>query len=96
MIYESSASSHCAAGPKIAAIGGGTGLSTMLRGLKKYTDRLTAIVTVADDGGGSGVCTVRLGGAVKDYDVTDPACGLYEDLRQLILAVRKDYGYLVK
>ena len=54
MIYESSASSRCAAGPKIAAIGGGTGLSTMLRGLKKYTDRLTAIVTVADDGGGSG------------------------------------------
>ena len=47
-------------------------------------------------GGGSGVCTVRLGGAVKDYDVTDPACGLYEDLRQIILAVRKDYGYLVK
>ena len=47
-------------------------------------------------GGSSGVCTVRLGGMVKDYDVTDPACGLYEDLRQLILAVRKDYGYLVK
>ena len=40
MVYESSASSRCAAGPKIAAIGGGTGLSTMLRGLKKYTDRL--------------------------------------------------------
>lgn len=34
MVYESSASSRCAAGPKIAAIGGGTGLSTMLRGLK--------------------------------------------------------------
>ncbi len=41
-------------GPKIVAIGGGTGLSTMLRGLKKYTKNLTAIVTVADDGGGSG------------------------------------------
>ena len=38
-------------GPKIAAIGGGTGLSTMLRGLKQYTRNLTAIVTVADDGG---------------------------------------------
>ena len=41
-------------GPKIAAVGGGTGLSTMLRGLKKYTKNLTAIVTVADNGGGSG------------------------------------------
>ena len=41
-------------GPKIVAVGGGTGLSTMLRGLKKYTRHLTAIVTVADNGGGSG------------------------------------------
>ena len=41
--------------PKIVSIGGGTGLSTMLRGLKMYTDRITAVVTVADDGGGSGV-----------------------------------------
>ncbi|MES4792236.1 MAG: hypothetical protein C4321_03955, partial [Chloroflexota bacterium] len=36
-------------GPKIVAIGGGTGLSTLLRGLKNYTSNLTAIVTVADD-----------------------------------------------
>lgn len=42
-------------GPRIVAIGGGTGLSTMLRGLKLHTKNLTAIVTVADDGGGSGV-----------------------------------------
>lgn len=41
-------------GPKIVAIGGGTGLSVLLRGLKKYTSNITAIVTVADDGGGSG------------------------------------------
>lgn len=41
-------------GPRIAVIGGGHGLSTMLRGLKNYTENLTAIVTVADDGGGSG------------------------------------------
>lgn len=40
---------------KIVAIGGGTGLSTMLRGLKNYTEHITAIVTVADDGGGSGM-----------------------------------------
>jgi uncharacterized cofD-like protein len=48
-------------GPKIVAIGGGTGLSTMLRGLKQYTSNLTALVTVADDGGGSGVLREDLG-----------------------------------
>ena len=48
-------------GPKITAIGGGTGLSTMLRGLKKYTRNLTAVVTVADDGGGSGVLRRDIG-----------------------------------
>ena len=48
-------------GPRIVAIGGGTGLSTMLRGLKEYTANLTAIVTVADDGGGSGVLRQELG-----------------------------------
>ena len=41
-------------GPKIVAIGGGTGLSTLLRGLKQYSPNITAIVTVADDGGSSG------------------------------------------
>ncbi len=41
-------------GPKIVAIGGGTGLSTLLRGLKEYTGNLMATVTVADDGGSSG------------------------------------------
>ena len=48
-------------GPKVVAIGGGTGLSTMLRGLKNRTKNLTAIVTVADDGGGSGVLRRDLG-----------------------------------
>lgn len=48
-------------GPKIVVIGGGTGLATMLRGLKKYTHNITAIVTVADDGGGSGVLREDLG-----------------------------------
>jgi uncharacterized cofD-like protein len=48
-------------GPKIVAIGGGTGLSTMLRGLKAYSSNLTAIVTVADDGGGSGILRQDLG-----------------------------------
>ena len=46
--------------PNIVVIGGGTGLSTMLRGLKLYTSNLTAIVTVADDGGGSGVLRSEL------------------------------------
>ncbi|MBU7584121.1 MAG: YvcK family protein [Nostoc sp. TH1S01] len=41
-------------GPKIVVIGGGTGLSTLLRGLKTYSANISAIVTVADDGGSSG------------------------------------------
>ncbi len=48
-------------GPKVVVIGGGTGLSTMLRGLKLYTNNITAIVTVADDGGGSGKLRSDLG-----------------------------------
>jgi uncharacterized cofD-like protein len=45
---------HLQRGPKIVAIGGGTGLPALLRGLKEFTSNLTAIVTVADDGGSSG------------------------------------------
>lgn len=41
-------------GPKIVVVGGGTGLSNLLRGLKHYSSNITAIVTVADDGGSSG------------------------------------------
>ena len=41
-------------GPKIVVLGGGTGLSTLLRGLKAYSANITAVVTVADDGGSSG------------------------------------------
>ncbi len=48
-------------GPRIVAIGGGTGLSTLLRGLKAHTSNLTAIVTVADDGGSSGRLRRSLG-----------------------------------
>lgn len=47
--------------PKIVVIGGGTGLSILLRGLKKFTHNITAIVTVSDDGGGSGVLREDLG-----------------------------------
>ena len=45
----------------VAALGGGTGLSTLLRGLKNYTTRLAAIVSVADDGGSSGRLRENLG-----------------------------------
>lgn len=48
-------------GPKVVVIGGGTGLSTLLRGLKHFTSNITAVVTVADDGGGSGVIRSELG-----------------------------------
>jgi uncharacterized cofD-like protein len=48
-------------GPNIVAIGGGTGLSTLLSGLKRYSSHITAIVTVADDGGSSGVLRRELG-----------------------------------
>lgn len=50
-----------ARGPRIVAIGGGTGLSALLRGLKEHTSNLTAVVTVADDGGSSGVLRAELG-----------------------------------
>lgn len=62
-------------GPKIVAIGGGTGLSTLLRGLKEHTSNLTAIVTVADDGGSTG----RLR---QEFGVVAPG-----DLRQCIAAL---------
>jgi len=64
-----------ARGPRIVAIGGGTGLSTLLRGLKEHTSNLTAIVTVADDGGSSGVLRTELG---------IPAVG---DIRNCIVAL---------
>ncbi|MFZ5908434.1 MAG: gluconeogenesis factor YvcK family protein [Chloroflexota bacterium] len=48
-------------GPRVVALGGGHGLSTLLRGLKDHTHNLTAIVTVADDGGSSGRLRESLG-----------------------------------
>ena len=48
-------------GPNILAIGGGTGLSSLLKGLKRYSSNITAIVTVADDGGSSGILRRELG-----------------------------------
>ncbi len=48
-------------GPNIVAIGGGTGLSTLLKGLKNYSSNISAIVTVTDDGGSSGLLRKQLG-----------------------------------
>src|SRR5258708_23542428 len=62
-------------GPRIVAIGGGTGLSSLLRGLKVYTSNLSVIVTVADDRGSSG----RLR---DEYRVLPPA-----DFRPCLLAL---------
>lgn len=60
---------------KVAVIGGGTGLSTILRGLKRYPIDITAIVTVADDGGSSG--SLR-----SDFDVPPPG-----DIRNVLVAL---------
>ncbi len=61
--------------PKIVSIGGGTGLSAMLRGIKRYTTDITAVVSVADDGGGSGVLR-------QDLNIPPPG-----DIRSCILAL---------
>ncbi len=62
-------------GPNIVAIGGGTGLSVLLHGLKEYTSNITAIVTVTDDGGSSG----RLR---REFDILPPG-----DIRNCLVAL---------
>lgn len=52
---------HLDRGPKVAVVGGGHGLSNLLRGLKNFTNNITAIVTVGDDGGSSGRLRQELG-----------------------------------
>ena len=71
-----------ARGPKVVAIGGGTGQSTLLRGLKYHTDNLTAIITVADDGGSSG----RLR---REFGVLPPG-----DIRNCLVAMSEDDSLL--
>lgn len=60
-IVDSLLATRLSRGYKIVAVGGGTGLSTMLRGLKRYTANITAVVTVSDDGGSSGRLQKELG-----------------------------------
>jgi uncharacterized cofD-like protein len=62
-------------GPRIVTIGGGTGLAVLLSGLKEYTSNITAIVTVADDGGSSG----RLR---EQFDILPPG-----DIRNCLVAL---------
>lgn len=62
-------------GPRVVALGGGHGLSTLLSGLKLYTDHITAIVSVADDGGSSG--RIR-----RDFGILPPG-----DIRRCLAAL---------
>jgi uncharacterized cofD-like protein len=71
-------------GPKVVAIGGGTGLPSVLRGLKTYTSNITAVVTVADDGGSSG----RLR---REQGVLPPG-----DLRNNIAALADDESLMTR
>jgi uncharacterized cofD-like protein len=71
-------------GPKIVAVGGGTGLSTLLRGLKTYSANITAVVTVADDGGSSGKLR-------RDFGVLPPG-----DIRNCIAALADEEKLLTE
>jgi uncharacterized cofD-like protein len=64
--------------PRIVSIGGGTGLSTLLRGLKKFRAKLSVIVTVTDDGGSSGRLREELG-ALPPGDIRNCMIALSED-----------------
>ena len=65
-------------GPRIVALGGGTGLSVLLHGIKEYTSNTTAIVTVADDGGSSGKLR-------EEFDILPPG-----DIRNCLVALADD------
>ena len=71
-------------GPRIVAIGGGTGLSTMLKGIKKITNNITAVVTVGDDGGSSGRLREEMG-------ILPPG-----DIRNCIAALADDEDLVTK
>jgi len=82
-------------GPKIVVIGGGTGLSALLKGLKEYTSNLTAIVTVGDDGGSSGRLRRELG-ILPPGDVRNCLVALAEkeDIMEDLFSYRFENGTL--
>ena len=82
-------------GPSIVAIGGGTGLSALLRGIKNYTRNITAVVAVTDEGGSSGRLRVELG-VLPPGDVRNCMVALAENDNALrrILDFRFDRGEL--
>ncbi len=86
---------HLRRGPKIVVIGGGTGLSALLRGLKEYTFNLTAIVTVADDGGSSGKLRQEMG-ILPPGDVRNCLVALAdrENIMEDLFSYRFDAGTL--
>lgn len=71
-------------GPKIVAVGGGTGLSMLLRGIKHITNNITAVVTVGDDGGSSGRLREEMG-------ILPPG-----DIRNCIAALADDEDLITK
>jgi uncharacterized cofD-like protein len=75
---EIRATSRLARGPRVVAIGGGNGLAALLRGLKSHTSNLTAVVTMADDGGSSGLLR-------RDMGMPPPG-----DLRNCLVALADD------
>lgn len=77
-VGEIRAVSRLARGPRVVAVGGGTGLAALLRGLKTHTSNLTAVVTMADDGGSSGLLR-------RDMGMPPPG-----DLRSCLVALADD------
>ena len=75
---EIRAASRLARGPRVVAVGGGNGLAALLRGLKSHTSNLTAVVTMADDGGSSGLLR-------RDMGMPPPG-----DLRNCLVALADD------
>jgi uncharacterized cofD-like protein len=69
---------YLARGPKVVALGGGTGMANLLAGLKSYTADITAVISVADDGGSSGKLR-------KEFDILPPG-----DIRKCLIALADD------
>jgi len=69
---------YLARGAKVVALGGGTGMSNLLSGLKSYTADITAVISVADDGGSSGKLR-------KEFDMLPPG-----DIRKCLIALSDD------